>query len=291
MREKRAVSKGRLRLYDDTESPILGFWEWNTRPGTTMAALEQSFLTVIDTAPKVSARRSELKATGKYTDAGIVEQLTSAALEQMRPLRRARNIVGRAKAELAERRAQLKLKSPDRTDIVGGMERQEIRSWLRSLSQEERDKIFNGGGERVDPAIAEAVISAPSELCGVAPSNLELMKRRALEAQFPGEAEDLAELEEAIVLVERAVQVNTDEIVKEFGIPKDQVSKLAESVLREVDAADAAEMTALKLKTEKASLDANAVFQHIRDLPFDERKKFIDFAIDKNADQLIGESH
>jgi hypothetical protein len=172
MREKPAIPKGRLRLYDDAESPVLGFWEWNTRPGTIMAALEQAFLATIDTAPKVSARRSELKVRGKYTDAGVIEQLIPTALEQVKSVRKAQNTIQRAKAERAERRDRLKLNPPDQTDIVGEMKRQEARAWLRSLSQAERDKIFNGGGERVDPAVAEAVLFAPAELSGWPPTSI-----------------------------------------------------------------------------------------------------------------------
>jgi hypothetical protein len=112
------------------------------------------------------------------------------------------------------------------------------------------------------------------------------MKERALEAQFSGDMEHLADLEKAIALVERTVQVNTDDIVKQLAMPKEQFSKLAEPVLREVDAADAAEISALK-EAENASVDADAVFQQIKSLPFEERSKFTDFAIDKNADQLI----
>ena len=48
-------------------------------------------------------------------------------------------------------------------------------------------------GERVDPEIAEAALFAPPELSGVAASNLQLMKERLLEAQFPGEVEELGQ--------------------------------------------------------------------------------------------------
>jgi hypothetical protein len=68
-----------------------------------------------------------------------------------------------------------------------------------------------------------------------------LMKERLLETQFPGESEELADLDQAIAVTERAINVNTDEMVKEIGITKDRFSELADPVMREVDAANAAE--------------------------------------------------
>src|SRR5205085_9015718 len=128
---------------------------------TLMGGLEQCYVGTIDLAPKIGARKNELKASGKYTDAGVAEQLIPEALAAVKPLRRAQNLIARAKQEVSERRARLKLKPPDRKDAAAELGRQEIRTWLRSLSQAERDRMFNGGGERVDPAIAEAVLSAP----------------------------------------------------------------------------------------------------------------------------------
>jgi hypothetical protein len=84
------------------------------------------------------------------------------------------------------------------------------------LSQADRDRLFNAGGERVNPAIVEAVLFAPSELSGVAPPHLTLMRQRLLEAQFPGESAELADIEQAIALTERSVQVSADEIAKEI---------------------------------------------------------------------------
>src|SRR5262245_51695975 len=121
MAEKLGMPKGRLRVRDDLSSPIVGLWSWQTEPGTMMGALERSYLAAIDTASKVSAKRNELKGTGKYTDTGVAEQLVPAALDAMKPLRKAQNAIARAKAELAERRSRLKLKQPDQTNIVAAL--------------------------------------------------------------------------------------------------------------------------------------------------------------------------
>jgi hypothetical protein len=284
--EKLTMPKGRLRLRDDTESALIGLWQWETKPHTTLRALEENYLAVIDTASKVSRRRIKLKSAGKHTDLGLTEELIPAALETAKPLRRAQNAVARARKELSQRRERLKLKAPDKTNVVAALEHREIPSWLRSLPQAERDAVT--GAERIDPVIAEAILSAPRELSGVAASHVKLMTDRRLEAQHPGEAEELADLERAIEVTERAVTVNADEIVKELGIPKQRFLELIEPVLKEVDAADAAEFVAPK--PDAQPIDADAVFRQIEALPFNERSRFIDFAIDRNGEQLTGSS-
>jgi hypothetical protein len=278
--EKLRMPKGRLRLGDNLDGPVVGLWEWKTTPNTTMAALERSYLEAIDAAPKVSARKAELTASGKYTDAGVIEQLIPAAVDEARRLRRGQNAAARAKAELVKRRNGMRLKEPDRTNPAAAIERMEIRSWLRSLSQDERDRLFLGGGERVDPAVIEAVISAPPELSGVAASHLKLMRERLLEAQFPDVAGELADLEKAIDVTERAVDASAAEILKEVGVTREKFDQLAEAAMREVDAADA---SAMKSQTPESKIDADAIAEQIRALPYSERSKFIDLAIDTNA--------
>jgi len=94
MAEKLEMPKGRLRVRNDLNSPIVGLWSWKTEPNTPVSALERSYLAAIDTASKVSAKRNELKGTGKYTDTGVAEQLVPAALDAMKPLRKAQQSVG-----------------------------------------------------------------------------------------------------------------------------------------------------------------------------------------------------
>ena len=216
----------------------------------------------------------------------MAEQLVPAALDAMKPLRKAQNAIARARAELAERRDRLRLKQADQTNVVAALERQEIRTWLRSLDQAQRDKLFLGGGERVTPAIAEAVMTAPPALSGVAPSNINLMKERALEAQFPGEIEALADMERAIEVTERAVNVNTTEILNEMGIMKEKLLELAEPVLREVDTADAAEFARTSSRANPIP-NADQLCEQIKTLPYEERSRFIDVALNENFDQLI----
>jgi hypothetical protein len=181
------------------------------------------------------------------------------ALEAVKPLRSAQNLIARAKQELSEQRARIKLKPPDRKDAAAELGRQEIRAWLRSMPQAKRDRMFNGGGEQVDPAIADAVLSAPRVLSGVAASHLKLMQDRLLEAQFPGELDDLADLENAIAVTERAATVNMNEIIREMGITQERFAELAQPVLREVDAADAAAMRSRRSQTNTRTVDVNAV--------------------------------
>jgi hypothetical protein len=51
-------------------------------------------------------------------------------------------------------------------------------------------------------------------------------------------------------------------------------------------AADAAETSAMKPRTKERKIDADALAEQIKSLTSPERSKFIDLALDANADQL-----
>jgi hypothetical protein len=73
-----------------------------------------------------------------------------------------------------------------------------------------------------------------------------------------------------------------------MGITSERFAELAQPVLREIDAADAAALKSMKSRPEHKTIDIDAVAEQIARLPYDERSRLIDIAIDANADQLIG---
>jgi hypothetical protein len=98
----------------------------------------------------------------------------------------------------------------------------------------------------------------------------------------------LADLEKASDVTARAATVNMNEIIREMDISEERFSELAQPVLREIDAADSAALKSMKARTEKKTIDVNTVAEQIKTLPYNERSKLIDLAIDANADHLIG---
>jgi len=230
--------EGNFRLHDgDQSSPIVGRWAWDAEPGTVWAKLKGARDSVADLAAGVRANRQTLQASGKYTDAGIDEQLLSVVPDMAKALRRAERVAANARNEVAKRRAGLTLKQPDPTNLAAVMDRQETRAWLRGMTQEQRDDYFRDNGDNLDPSIVEAVITAPREKSGIAQTRYDMLKSRAIEAQNPGVSENLKEMEEAIATLEKTIAANREGLPREIGNKfRPQIEQIAASVLQEVDA-------------------------------------------------------
>lgn len=202
----------------DTQSRHVGLWDISAEPGTTLAGLESAYLFGLEAVDRVEARKTANIKSGKFTETGVTDDAQKFTFENIvGPLHRARTTVLKAKSELAGRRAKLTLQAPDKTDIAAAMLRQEIRAHLRAMPPDERVRYVSAN---LKPAIAEAILTAPPELSGIAETSVSLaaLTEKALEAQHPGEMERLAELQRAVELAERAIEIGRDEIRQEVGI-------------------------------------------------------------------------
>ena len=144
-------------------------WDLDAAPGTTLGKLEtKAYLAALDAMDKLEAHRAAAAASGQFTEAGLAEDAKKFALSQLAPtLHRGRLEIAAAKKDVAERRAKLTVRSPDKTDLVGAMRRQEMRGWLRSLPDQKRRDYIAGNIDRLDAEMALAIMEAPAELSGV----------------------------------------------------------------------------------------------------------------------------
>src|SRR5262249_40063266 len=149
----------------DQSSPIVGRWAWDAEPSTAWAKLKDARDSIAELAAGVRANRQTLQASGKYTDAGIDEQMLASVPDAAKALRKAERVAANVRNEVAKRRAGLTLKQPDPANLAAELGRQELRTYLRSLPQKERDEITRS--ENLDPKLAEAILSAPIALSGV----------------------------------------------------------------------------------------------------------------------------
>ena|SRR5215471_4491568 len=125
---------GNFRLHEgDQSSPIVGRWAWDAEPGTVWAKLKGARDSVAELAAGVRANRQTLQASGKFTDAGVDEQLLGTVPDMAKALRKAERVAADARNEVAKRRAGLTLKQPDPANLAAELGRQELRTYLRSF--------------------------------------------------------------------------------------------------------------------------------------------------------------
>jgi hypothetical protein len=215
-----AYVKGRRNLRTtptgqaDTKSPIVGLWDIEPRlGGTTLARLEGAYLSGLEAYDKMDARAKEHAASGRYTADGIKQALLGNAMSEAVPdLYRARQTIKNAKSELAQLRARVRPPTPDKTDLVAAMRRAELRDWLRSKPQAERDKYIGSQLDRLDPEMALALMEMPHEVSGISEMQRSALVRRSVEQEHAGTYAEIADLERGIELAERSVEASRDEI-------------------------------------------------------------------------------
>jgi hypothetical protein len=104
----------------------------------------------------------------------------------------------------------------------------EIRTWLRSLPQAERDRVTRA--ENIDSQIRSAILEAPAVMTGVAESHLDLMKEKALRESHDSLMDEIAELSTAIDAASSAVEAGRDSARIDTGLTADQFDAAAKPI-------------------------------------------------------------
>lgn len=232
----------RKGLVSEGKSRIIGLWNIEAKPGSTVERLQGAYLAGLDAVDQFDAKRESLAKDTRYTDQGRKEQLLDfAAKDLAKHLRRGRDIVERAKQDLAQRRANLKPPTADKTDVAGAILRQEIRQQLKSMGASDLSMLLAQQGANLDPNVALAIIETPMELTatltGVTASQREVILDRHLRSTYGEAVDDIDEIERAIEKASQAVEAGRDLISFEAaGGDRKKFDELAAPAERSVSA-------------------------------------------------------
>jgi hypothetical protein len=195
-------------------------WTFDAASNTTLARLEQAYLSGLEAVDRIEEHTRSNVASGKLTPEGVKDASLKFALSDLVPvLHKSRSTIKKAKAEVTERKAKLKVEGPDKSDVAGALRRMEIRTFLRNMRPDDQSEYFRSYGDDLPAEVAIAVLELPPEFSGVPKSRHDLMGARALEAQHGPEMAAIAELEDAVAVAESAVETGRDEVRLEAGAP------------------------------------------------------------------------
>ena len=139
-------------------------WELGGSSNPTVARLEAAYLAGLDAMDRAEARHAANKADTRFTPDGVRDDLLKFVLNDAVPaLHRGRTAIKKARAEVAERRAKLKIEGPDKTDVAAAFRRMEIRTRLREMKPDELTNYFARYGDNLPTEIAQAVTELPAE--------------------------------------------------------------------------------------------------------------------------------
>lgn len=200
--------------------------------GSAAAKLYEHYTGAFRLSDAVKARRAELKASGKFTDSGVVDQAKAFALnEVVPPLKRARDAIAKARRDVEALQGAIK---PPALDPAGHPMRAEIRAWLRTMPAEERTRLL----AKPPTEVVEAILEAPfAAMVGIGAETRDRILRDALHKVSPDAAAEVAALEKAIERTEAAIEGVRAEISSDAGFASvGEFNTLAEPIERRLTA-------------------------------------------------------
>lgn len=211
----------------------------------TAKALKVHLWTATALVDQIAAKRAEIDKDKNWSETGKAGKVSEFAQSLAPTLAKARGAVAGAKTAVARQREALTPKVKDRNDISAAMLRAEMRSFLRGMRPAEA--MAYATSDLADETFFTAVFEAPLGL-----SNLnEVGRDRILQAYLDRNASkqlaDIAEQNEAIELVEIAVNAASGHFANAAGVRLDKLDEfLTEQAPKQADKA-AEEMSGLSV--------------------------------------------
>ena len=176
---------------------------------------------------QVDSAKKHAAADLNLSDAGRKAYVSKFAQDGVKPLEQVMAPTRKAARYNLERRSNLKPPVPPRDDIVGAMERAEIRAFARSLK----------GAERFPFALehAEAFLSMPAALSGLSADQFEKVKQTYIEAKFGPQIAEIETLDEDLATVRAAHDLALAELRANAGLSERAFSEMVQKVTFEID--------------------------------------------------------
>jgi hypothetical protein len=180
-----------------------------------LARFYNNFERVETLAEKLKSKRDELSKSAALTDTGKVEGMRAFAAKEIVPaLHRERNDLEGWVARMAERRQKLAQPEVNKMDTVAAMQRQEIRAFLRGLSDGQRIGLLFGNP---DEQTLAAVLEMPAAMSGLTDEMRRKVQDVQMEKQHPETVKLFADAEAAIGLADTAIRMTLNEIRRDGG--------------------------------------------------------------------------
>jgi hypothetical protein len=115
----------------------------------------------LNTAAEFARQHEEIRRSGTHTAAGIKQALHGSLPASLKKIGFARSSAEKLRREAEGKRASLRPAPLDKGDLVGAIEHQEARTFLRNLQPNDRAALLVGTNDR---RLLEAALLAPPEL-------------------------------------------------------------------------------------------------------------------------------
>ena len=170
-------------------------------------------------AEKFEAKRRELDAKGHLTPRGRHEALKEQLVkESARDLRDAAKPISEALERLRTMKAAIKARpSTDPHDVVAELKRQELRTTIANLTDDERIPFVLSSK---DPRVAEAVLDVPAIVSALPEEVVAKIESAYQERVFGKDLEEIKAFEAVVAEAQSAAAVARDEMQRTIGLER-----------------------------------------------------------------------
>jgi hypothetical protein len=179
---------------------------------------------------KFAARRTEMSKSGQYTEAGVSAAMREALPATLRALNTARAPIAKLARDAKAKRASLRPADPDRGDVAGAIERQEIRAYWRTLPPGDRAQLAM---TTTDLRLLEALVTAAPELSGFTRNQRDVVdkvEQRYIALKHPAELAEVEALDALVAEAEAITAVTRNDIRNSAALEPQPFEALARKV-------------------------------------------------------------
>lgn len=187
--------------------------------------LARAFAEMNNAADASRAKLEALSGDPNFTQVGRQNQMREHLKAEAVPaLRKGREALRAAEDAVVALRAKMTGSSIDKADAAGAVLRSDLRRWLRDLDPAARNARVATNSLPREAVLA--VLEAPAELSGFTPDQKSRLEANAIIAMHPEEAQQIAEIEEAIAAVVSAERAASLTLQADTGAGREEIEQM-----------------------------------------------------------------
>ena len=208
---------GRQRIRNDDKSKLVRLWERETAPGTLLEQLKQAYLFGLNAVDDRDAYKAEEIRKNRYNEEGLKEAIRDHSIQATAKIKRARNIVAKARDRLAELEAATTVPTVDQSEAASRLRDRVWRQIERIPEGPARDRAILSLAEK-NPVVADTIREMPRELAGISASAYDEITLQLRETVHGPKLQEMEELREGISIAESTIEAADEDLRNEVGV-------------------------------------------------------------------------
>ena len=208
---------GRQHIRNDDKSKLVRLWDKETAPGTLLDQLKNAYLTGFNAVDERDAYRAEETRLDRLKPEALTKAIKDHSINATAKIKRARNVVDKARDRLAELEAATTVPTVDQSEAASRLRDRIWRQIEKIPEGPARDRTIMSMAEK-NPIVADCILEMPKELAGVSASTYEEITSKLLEATHGPQLQEMEDLREGISIALSTIEAADEDLRNEVGV-------------------------------------------------------------------------